>query len=133
MSTIMSPETEAKNQETSRKEVAAWMADKPQQYFAYVKERENTERIGCGTTPNQYMRGELVTWMGDKLGYIYGGIPYRDNFGSYRVSIDVVGTNGILYHGTYYKSSGDYARIRAYKNQAKAIRQKNYTMPAQQV
>lgn len=130
MSTIMSEETEAKNKETSRKEVAEWLANPPQSYFAYVKERENTERIGCSVSTA--IRGELTTWMGDKLGAVYGGIPYRDNFGSYRVSIDVVGTNGVLYHGTYYRSSGSYCRIRAYKNQAKAIRSKNYTMPIKQ-
>lgn len=120
---------DAKNRESSRNEVAAWLADKPQQYFAYVKERENTERMGCGSIPNLYIRGELTTWMGDKLGFVYGGIPYRDSFGAERVSIDVVGTNGVLYHGTYYRSSGNYCRIKAYKNQAKAIREKNYTMP----
>lgn len=123
----MSQETEAKNRETSRNEVAAWIADKPQRYFAYVKERENTERIGCSVSTA--IRGELTTCMGDKLGYIYGGKPYRDNFGAYRVSIDVVGTNGVLYYGTYYRSSGSYCRIKAYKNQTKAIREKNYTMP----
>lgn len=127
MSSIMSAEVEAKNKETSRKEVADWLANPPQQYFAYVKQVENTERIGCSLST--YFRGELITWMGDKLGFIYGGRPYRDNMGATRISIDVVGTNGVLYYGTYYQSTGDYCRIKAYKNQTKTAKEKNYTLP----
>lgn len=129
MSSIMPPDLEAKNRETSRKEVEEWLANPPSSYIAYVKERENLGGMGVNRV-SPYLRGDLITWMGDKLGAIYGGLPYKDNMGATRVSIDVVGTNGVLYYGTYYKSSGDYARIRAYKNQAKTAREKNYTLPA---
>jgi hypothetical protein len=109
-----------KNRQTSQLELANWMREKPQRYFVYVKARTNTERIGCNPPDERYLRGTITTWVGDELGIVFGGLPYRDNFGGERVAIDVVGNNGVIYYGTYYKSSGDYCRLKAYADQEKA-------------
>jgi hypothetical protein len=37
--------------------------------------------------------------------------------GDKRQPIDIYAINGKKYHGTYYKSSGDYARVKLYANQ----------------
>lgn len=116
----MREDCDKRNRETSQREVAEWLANPPERYFAYVKPRENMETMGCSPPDTRYLRGTITTWMGDELGIVFGGLPYRDNFGGTRVSIDVVGNNGIIYFGTYYKSSGDYCRIRRYANQLQA-------------
>ncbi len=104
--------TNQKNAETSRKEVAAFISDKPRQYFLYVKLHDPaTLPLGF---PKE--RGIVTTWTGDKLGTIYHvGASYYSNFGDWRRSISFRGINGLSYFGTYYFSTGDYARVKAYK------------------
>ena len=92
-------EVDAKNQETSRQEVAEWIAKPPERYFAYVDVK----------------RMKLTTWVGDILGSIQLGRSYRSSFGDWRRSITVQGTNGHTYHGTFYESAGDYCRIKRKK------------------
>lgn len=77
----------------------AWWATKPTKHFVYIDEQNKT----------------ATTWMGDILGNVRFGRPYRDNFGGTRVPVWVAGNNGQTYYGTYYQSSGDYARIYAHK------------------
>jgi len=89
------------NEERGQVEVFEWDRDKPDRYFLYIREATR----------------EAVTWMGDVIGRVIFGDEYKDNFGGVRRSIVVTGTNGIRYHGTYFKSAGDYARITAYKDQ----------------
>ncbi len=102
---------DARNAETSRKEVAAWIADPPESYFVYVREERASD--GGRIAP------AVTTWTGDVLGKITGwGATWTDNMGSERRTIYVRGTNGVDYWGTYFKSAGDYARIRAFKVQA---------------
>ena len=84
------------NDEISALEVFEFIHDAPEKYFLYIREKE----------------GEAITWTGDKLGTVTFGRPWRDNFGGTRVPIRVQGINGKRYAGTYYKSSGDYARVR---------------------
>lgn len=80
-------------------EVYEFMQDKPNKYFLYIKESAE----------------QATTWNGEFLGNVHFGKEYRSNMGDKRQPIDVFGINGIKYHGTYYKSAGDYARIKAYK------------------
>jgi hypothetical protein len=89
------------NAERSAAEVWEFIHDIPDKYFLYVR-----------VTAGNGMRGIVTTWMGDKLGDCQLGTAYRDNFGGKRQSIRVQGINGHEYVGTYFKSSGDYARIR---------------------
>lgn len=84
------------NEERGLVEQYEWNANPPSRYFGYI----NCERK------------ELTTWTGERLGRVVFGREFRDNFGGKRVPITVYGTNGRMYHGTYYKSSGDYARIK---------------------
>lgn len=92
--------------EISAVEVYEFLQDKPKKYFVYVKEPE------AG-----YVAGSVGTWIGEPLGKCYFGFSYKSNMGDTRVPINVEGRNGIDYYGTYYKSAGDYARIKAHKGQ----------------
>ena len=56
-----------------------------------------------------------TTWTGEKLGNVVAGREYRDNFGGIRVPITVNALNGMIYHGTFFKSAGDYATIKLSK------------------
>jgi len=87
------------NEERSEMELYEWLVDPPVRYFAYVKEST----------------GQITTWMGDVLGAVSFGREWRDNFGGTRVPVSVRGSNGRRYHGTYYKSAGDYCRLAACK------------------
>lgn len=89
------------NEERSAVEVYEFVTNPPDKYFLYIN---CTKRIA-------------TTWTGDKLGDVSFGSEYRDNFGGKRVPITVYAINGKRYHGTYYKSSGDYARIKLAKGQ----------------
>ena len=90
------------NEEYSAIEIYEWLNEKPRKYFLYINET----------------RREGTTWTGDRLGFVEFGREYRDNFGGTRVPISLHGTNGLEYHGTYFKSAGNYARIRARKVQS---------------
>ena len=85
------------NGELSALEVYEFVNDPPERYFAYVDARWKI----------------LTTWTGDKLGDVTFGTPWVDNFGGRRVPITVAAINGRRYYGTYFESSGNYARIRA--------------------
>lgn len=96
--TIQEIKCDLYNKIASTIEQAMWLNNPPRKYFAYVNAEKKT----------------LTTWTGEKLGDINFINCYScPAFGGYthRVSIRVKGTNGAWYSGTYYKSSGDYARI----------------------
>jgi len=80
-------------------EVWEFMHDTPQKEFIYISEDKK----------------QATTWTGAKLGNVSFGYPYYDNFGGKRIPITVYGINGAKYHGTYFKSAGDYARITPFK------------------
>lgn len=85
------------NEEISALEVFEFIHDAPEKYFLYIREKER----------------EAITWTGDKLGDItYMGPIWGDNFGGKRRSITVRAINGKCYVGTYYTSSGNYARVK---------------------
>lgn len=91
--------TDMKNRETSARETAAFLAEKPDRYFAYVKDRI------------------ITTWTGQRLGKInWRGLPYKSNFGDKRESINVLADNGITYHGVYYVGAGNYCRLKKKKH-----------------
>lgn len=96
------------NEERSAVEFYYWQNDKPAKYFLYIK-KENEAGNGI------YSRGVATTWTGQELGKVIFGREYKSAFGDIRQSIDVIGNNGLKYYGTFYKSAGDYARIKARK------------------
>ncbi len=85
----------------SKIETYEFMNDIPDKYFIYINDKE---RIA-------------TTWTGDFLGHVSFGNEYKDNFGGKRQSIWIVTANRVKYYGTYFKSSGDYARITKRKHQ----------------
>ena len=87
------------NDERSALECFEFCAAVPDSYFCYINERSQV----------------ASTWTGDRLGHVTFGRQWRDNFGGVRVPITVRAINGRTYHGTYYKSSGDYARLKLSK------------------
>ncbi|MDX3966145.1 MAG: hypothetical protein QHD01_06035 [Bradyrhizobium sp.] len=87
------------NEERSALEIFEFLRDKPERYFLYISRD----------------KGLATTWTGDELGRVTFGCTYRDNFGGERVAITVHAISGDTYHGTYYKSSGDYARVKKAK------------------
>ncbi|WP_210164705.1 hypothetical protein [Bradyrhizobium elkanii] len=94
------------NEERSALEVFEFLRDKPERYFLYINRD----------------KGVATTWTGEELGRVTFGREYRDNFGGKRVAITVHAITGDTYHGTYYKSSGDYARVK------KAIKRETFKM-----
>lgn len=89
------------NEELSLIEFYEWKTSPPNRYFLYVNEDT----------------GRATNFMGEVLGDICFGRTWRDNFGGQRQAVKVYGNNGKNYHGTYYKSSGTYARIKMAKRQ----------------
>jgi hypothetical protein len=90
------------NEMRSACEVYEFCVTPPERYFLYINREKKV----------------ATTWTGDVLGQVYFGTQWRDNFGGTRVPITVRAINGKTYHGTYYKSSGDYARIKLSKRAA---------------
>ena len=96
------------NEEMSAKEVADFIANTPVEYGAYVRYpwgeyKPNTRQV-C--------KGEIVTWMGDKLGDCNFGKCYTDNFGGTRAHVWMTGINGAEYYGTWHNSAEDYCRLK---------------------
>lgn len=78
----------------------------PVKYFAYWSKRFVSE------TSYQLW---LTTFTGDILAKVSTNNEYHDNFGGTRVNFNCLALNGLWYYGTYYKSSGDYCRIKLLK------------------
>ena len=90
------------NEERSALEVFEFCTNPPVKYFLYISLEKQ----------------EATTWTGELLGHVTFGREYGDNFGGRRVPVWIRGINGQQYHGTFYKSSGDFARIRQSKQSA---------------
>lgn len=105
------PGLEITNAQRSRLEVLDFIADPPDRYFAYVK----TERIGEHSTGERIV--SVTTWTGDKLSaeILTEGADFRSSFGDTRCNFRFRAINGATYSGTYYKSAGDYCRLRKMK------------------
>jgi hypothetical protein len=91
------------NEERSALEVFEFCTNPPDKYLLYISREKQA----------------ATTWTGGLLGHVTFGREYGDNFGGRRAPVWIQAINGKQYHGTYYKSSGDFARIRQYKQGAK--------------
>lgn len=91
------------NEERGAVEVYEFLNDVPEKYFLYIREKDKT----------------AVTWNGEKLGDVTFGYSYScpGFWGrpSKRQPVTIRAINGRTYHGTYFKSSGDYARVKLSK------------------
>lgn len=97
------------NEERSKVEVYEFVRDKPQRYFAYVYHDGFTGKPTSVRTFTGSVLGH-VTWYGPEYKVHAIGQP------STRQNLRVVGMNGVVYSAVYYKSSGDYCRMKAFKN-----------------
>ena len=92
------------NEERSALEVFEFCQNPPDKYFLYIREKDRT----------------ATTWTGDVLGHVplvgSGAIALAV---SSDVPVTIRAINGLTYHGTYFKSSGDFARVRQSKRKAK--------------
>lgn len=91
------------NNARAKMELYEFVHNPPERYFLYVSAKNGTH-YGAS--------GEATIWTGVKLGDVQFGSTWQDNFGGTRVSVSVYAVNGYTYHGTYFKSSGDYARVK---------------------
>ncbi len=100
------------NEERSALEVYEFRMNAPEKYFLYIKESTYS---GCGNVPPIGSEAIATTFMGDRLGTVFMGNAFRDNFGGTRVPIRILAINGRTYAGTYFKSAGSYARVKLCK------------------
>lgn len=114
------------NEERSALEVFEFVRDKPERYFVYIS---LPPRVKSKTYPSSVAKyrdcyggtGRATTWTGDPLGEVQFGRAWSDNFGGTRISISVYPITGEAYHGTYFASAGDYARIQKAKRKGKPV------------
>ena len=106
------------NKEVEGKEIA-WLKTAPDRVFLYIHElpveliRKSAARI--------WIRCEVTTWLGMVLdGNAMMGPPIKVPayyHPSTRRSV-TARIFGVLYHGTYYESSGNYCRLKKAKRQS---------------
>lgn len=84
------------NDERAQVELFDFVTNPPDRYFLYIREETR----------------EAVNFTGVRLGTVSFGREWRDNFGGTRRAVSIRSVNGVLYHGTYFKSSGDFARVK---------------------
>lgn len=88
------------NELRSAVEVYEFINYPPEKYFLYISESKKI----------------ATTWTGQELGFVKFGREYRATFGDVRQSVRITACNGLVYSGTYYKSAGNYARVKALKH-----------------
>lgn len=98
------------NDEISAIEVYEFMTNPPDKYFLYISSSPGVQDKGHKII---HLSGrKATTWTGDVLGYVYCGSGFYSNFGDYRIPISIKAINGYWYHGTFFYSAGDYARVK---------------------
>lgn len=107
---------EVSNDERAQVELFDFVHNPPEKYFLYISAKNGTHYGASGIA---------TIWTGVKLGDVQFGNTWRDNFGGKRISISVYAVNGYTYHGTYFTSSGDYARIKMSAKSKKRMAVKN--------
>lgn len=116
------------NDERSQVEVYEFIRDKPGRYFAYVKFRGKSCAVHypiecppasfCPYKGDRQAAGEdmVTTWAGAPLGRIVwrGPVYETQQYGGYgkRQNLRIEAINGLVYSAVYYKSSGDYCRMK---------------------
>jgi hypothetical protein len=105
------PNTDTHNREVEAKEVA-WLKTHPERAFLYVKRGHGTDANGDQTD------GNVTIWTGIVVGPCWIGPRVKAGFGyhTYRCAI-TARVFGVLYHGWYFESSGDYCWLKRAKRQ----------------
>ena len=95
------------NEMRSMVEVHQFKKNPPEKYFAYIQ----------NSKPNK-----VTTWVGDPLGDItWMGREYSGGMGSVRQNLRIKAITGDIYSGTYFKSSGDYVRLKKLKQKLRGM------------
>lgn len=95
------------NAERGKLELYQFLSDPPIAYFCYIDEYTYKER-------QEGAADRATTWLGDTLSvWLRLGHEWRSNMGDKRQYVLFKAINGRFYSGIYYKSAGDYARVKA--------------------
>lgn len=95
-------ECRVSSDELSSVEVYDFFFEKPQHYFAYVR-----QDLRAVTTFTEEFLGEVVSH----------GTPYSSNLGDRRQHLTIKAINGLTYSAIYYSSAGTYCRMKAQKGE----------------
>ena len=101
----MPTEAEAHNAAIEAAELAHWNTA-PDTFCGYI-----VNKAVSGATMEPF----LSTWRGVKLGVVYLGRSYHNNFGALIRSIEVKGSNGATYYGRYAENSTQFIQLRKRK------------------
>lgn len=111
------------NKETERQEIA-WLRSAPDKVFLYVHLDASYHALSFAERQQRCPLATVTTWPGTvvsdnavRLGSARV-FPAFGGFGSRRRAISVR-LFGVLYHGWYFESSGDYCRLTKAKRQGK--------------
>lgn len=104
--------TEVSNEDRSAMEVYEFIHSPPEKYFLYCSFKREKGQLKDTEATHYGASGTATTWTGEKLGDVQCGRTWRGNMGDTRVSVSVYAINGCVYHGTYFKSAGNYARVK---------------------
>jgi hypothetical protein len=87
-----------------------WLKTGPERLFLYISREEPKDGFTGMWT--------VTTWLGTKLAYAAMGSKVQVGFGmhTYRRAMSAT-IFGVLYHGWFYESSGDYCRLKRAKRQ----------------
>jgi hypothetical protein len=103
------------NDERGELELHHFMTEAPLHLFAYVTKNRKTGAWQCNA------------WPGQPFGRVWVGDPYKSPgfYGrpSTRRSVTLFAVNGWIYSGTFYQSSGDYARLKRTKQRVSPVSQ----------
>ena len=112
-------ECDERNRATSAREAAEFKARTADRWFAYWHEPSEATRRGASEAALGRIPVTIQTWIGEVLARVtWQGRAYSTwGFGSRstRVNFRARGIDGREWFGTYYKSSGDYVRMRVVK------------------
>ena len=117
------PDVKAHNLEVEKQEIE-WLKTGPDKVFLYVRMSAKDEVVGRPHLPIYVeQRGQdspqITTWLGTPVAtHLYIGPRRQMGFGrhTYRRGV-TCRIFGVLYHGWYMESSGDYCRLRKAKRQ----------------
>jgi hypothetical protein len=117
---IQTSDVDAHNREQEQAEIE-WLKTGPERVFLYVKHGPlSASQWDSWALPDGGKRIAITTWPGTSVAtHVYIGPRRNIGFGwhSYRRAVSCR-IFGVLYHGWYFESSGNYCRLRKAKRQA---------------